>query len=86
MEDWIDRLAESLGEERLSMEETNRLLSSAREVAHLVERKITPLATFLMGAAVGRRLAGGAPRGETLEAALQTVGSLLPQAPTEVSE
>lgn len=67
------------------MEETNRLLSSAREVAHQVERKITPLATFLMGATVGRSMAGGAPRGEMLEAALETVGSLLPQAPTEVS-
>ena len=85
MQDWIDRLAGSLGEEPLSVEETNRLLSS-REVAHQVERKITPLATFLMGAAVGRRLAGGAPRGEMLEAALETVGSLLPQAPTAVSE
>ncbi len=61
-------------------------LAVARDVAHRVERRITPLATFLVGAAVGRSLAGGAPRGEVLEAALETVASLLPDAPAQVSE
>ncbi|MGQ0671010.1 MAG: DUF6457 domain-containing protein [Actinomycetota bacterium] len=86
MEDWVDRLAESLGEDPLGDAETARLLAVARNVAHRVERRITPLATFLMGAAVGRSLAGGAPRGEALAAALETVASLLPEAPAQVSE
>ena len=47
MEDWIDRLAAALGEDPLSESETTRLLGVSREVAHRVERKITPLAAFL---------------------------------------
>jgi len=86
MEDWIDRLAETLGEDPLTGEETARLLGAARDVAHRVERRITPLSTFLVGAAVGRSLAGGAPRAHALEAALETVASLLPEAPAEASE
>lgn len=86
MEDWIDRLAETLGEDPLTGEETARLLGSARDVAHRVERRITPLSTFLVGAAVGRSLAGGAPRSQALEAALETVVSLLPEAPAQANE
>lgn len=86
MDDWIDRLAETLGEDPLTGEEAARLLGAARDVAHRVERRITPLSTFLVGAAVGRNLAGGAPRGEALEAALETVASLLPEEPPQVGE
>jgi Domain of unknown function (DUF6457) len=39
-----------------------RLLGAARDVAHGVERKITPLATYLVGAAVERRVAAGEDR------------------------
>ena len=53
MEDWIDRLAAALGEDPLSESETTRLLGVSREVAHRVERKITPLAAFLLGSATG---------------------------------
>ena len=42
MEGWIDELAEALGEEALTREEANDLLGAARDVAHRVERKITP--------------------------------------------
>jgi len=83
MEAWIDQLAEALGEDTLSARETAVLLDVARDVAHRVERKITPLATFLLGSAVGRSLAGGASRDEAIQAALDTVRSLLPEAPDE---
>ena len=62
MDAWIDRLAAALGEDPLTDAETTRLLGSARDVAHRVERRITPLAAFLLGTATGRRLAGGASR------------------------
>lgn len=78
MEAWIDQLAETLGEDPLSERETSLLLKAARDVAHRVERRLTPLATFLAGAAVGRSLAGGASRHDALEAALDTIGSMLP--------
>jgi hypothetical protein len=50
-----------------------------------VERKITPLATFLLGAATGRRMAGGASRDDALASALQTLEGLLPDEPAEGS-
>lgn len=83
MDPWIDRLAEALGEDALSEKETAQLLSVARDVAHRVERRITPLSTFLIGAAVGRGMAGGAPRRGALEGAMDTARSLLPAAPPE---
>jgi hypothetical protein len=81
MEAWIDQLAEALGEDPLSSRETAELLQVARDVAHRVERRITPLATFLLGSAVGRGLAGGASRADAFLAALDTVRSLLPEGP-----
>jgi hypothetical protein len=79
MEDWIDQLAEALGEDTRSAREKAELLLAARDVAHRVERRITPLATFLLGSAVGRGLAGGSPREDAFQAALDTVRSLLPE-------
>lgn len=54
MEAWLDGLADALGVERLSEEQIEQLLGIARDVAHGVERKATPLATFLLGAAAER--------------------------------
>lgn len=85
MQAWIDRLAETLGEERLTEAESTRLLAAAREVAHRVERKTTPLAAFLLGSAVGRTIASGAGRSDALDAALRGLESLLPQAPDDGS-
>lgn len=85
METWIDMLAETLGEDTLSGSETARLLGISRDVAHRVERKVTPLAAFVMGCAVGRSLAGGASRDDAVTAAVETVEGLLPEAPSEVS-
>ena len=81
MEDWIDGLAGALGEEPPSREEASRLLAAARDVAHRVERKATPLAAFLVGAAVGRAEAGGVERGAALEAALGSLADRLPESP-----
>jgi hypothetical protein len=85
METWIDLLAETLGEDTLSGSETARLLGVSRDVAHRVERKVTPLAAFVMGSAVGRSLAGGATREDALTAVVETVEGLLPEAPSEGS-
>lgn len=79
MDDWIDQLAAALGEEPLSQEETNRLLGVARDVAHRVERKVTPLAAYLLGSAVGRNVSAGAPRSEAMAATLETLRSALPE-------
>lgn len=81
METWIDDLAHVLGDEPLSPDEVETLLGVARDVAHGVERKITPLSTFLLGAAVGRRQAAGDGRAEALAAALAALRSTLPETP-----
>ncbi|MGA9160891.1 MAG: DUF6457 domain-containing protein [Actinomycetota bacterium] len=83
MRGWIDQLATALGEQTLSDEETERLLGVARDVAHRVERKITPLAAFQIGSAVGRHVAGGTSREEAMATVLGTVEGLLPEAPAE---
>jgi hypothetical protein len=85
MDAWIDRLAAALGEDPLTEAETTRLLGSARDVAHRVERRITPLAAFLLGSATGRGLAGGASRDAALASALETLEGLLPDGPAEGS-
>lgn len=85
MDVWIDRLAAALGEDPLTDAETTRLLGSARDVAHRVERKITPLAAFLLGSATGRRMAGGASRDDALAWGLETLEGLLPEEPAEGS-
>jgi hypothetical protein len=82
MENWIDDLATSLGEAPLTAAETTELLGAAGDVAHRVERKMAPVSTFVVGCAVGRKLAGGADRAETLAEILKQLESLLPpQAP-----
>ena len=83
MDEWIDRLATAFGVETLTASETTRLLSASREVAHRVERKITPLATFLVGMAVGKRLAEGASREVAFGDVLEAMIHRLPPAPTE---
>ncbi len=85
MSEWVDRLAEDLGEEPLTEEETTTLLAVSRDVAHRVERRITPLSTFLAGTAVGRSMAGGATRDDALRATLASLESILPEAPPEPS-
>jgi len=77
--EWIDELAGRLAQETLSDGETITLLSTARAVAHRVERRITPLSAFLLGCAVGRGLAdGNATRPELVREAVAQLEALLP--------
>ena len=78
MEKWIDELARTLGEEPLTPAETTQLLDVARDVAHRVERKMTPVAAFMVGCAVGRELESGAGRKEMLSRTLSRLKSALP--------
>jgi hypothetical protein len=70
MADWTHVAATTLGVDPLDDETQERLLGVARDVAHGVERKLTPLATFLLGAAVERRVAAGEDRSVALAAAI----------------
>jgi hypothetical protein len=83
MEKWIVQLARTLGEEPLTPEETTRLLDVAHDVAHRVERKMTPLAAFMVGCAVGRELASGAGRIEALSEMLSQLEATLPPETSE---
>jgi Domain of unknown function (DUF6457) len=84
--DWVDRLADALGNEPLSGQEVDRLLRTSREVAHRAERKATPLAAYLVGIAVGRAVEQGATREAAFDEALDAVVVRLPETPTESDE
>ena len=75
--DWVNGLAAELRLEPLSKHETDHLLSAAREVAHRVERKITPLAMYVVGVSVGRQ-AAERPRDDALEDAIHALLLRLP--------
>jgi hypothetical protein len=82
---WIRELADALGVQPPTTEETGKLLAAARDVAHGVERRITPVSAFVLGAAVERRVAGGAARSEALHGCLATLEGLIPdEEPNEV--
>jgi len=70
MEDWLNRAAGDLGVDPIDDDTQERLLGVARDVAHGVERKLTPIATFLLGAAVERRVAAGEDRSAAFAGAL----------------
>jgi hypothetical protein len=78
MDRWIDRAAEAWGEEPLDPEQIDEILLVARDVAHRVERRLTPVAAFLAGMGAGRAQAGGASRDHAIAVALETLRSLLP--------
>ena len=78
---WIDDLAEALEIDPLTTSETDRLLLIARDVAHRVERKDTPLAAFLLGMHVARRTADGSARAVALDDTIAQAEALLPPAP-----
>ena len=80
MDTWIDELAAALALEPLSHEEADQLLRLAREVAHRVERKGAPLASFLLGMHVARRTADGSSRASALDEAIAAAEALLPPA------
>jgi hypothetical protein len=78
--DWIEGLTNELELEQLSKHEVDHLLTSARDVAHRVERRATPLAMYLVGVAVGQQMANGRARDDALEDAIHTLLFRLPQA------
>ncbi len=78
MDDWLGQLAATLGEAQLSDEEQGLLLDVARDVAHGTERKATPIATFLLGTAVARRVAAGEDRHAALSGAANDLRGTLP--------
>lgn len=76
---WLEQLARTQGADPLSEAESESLLGVARDVAHRVERKATPLATFLLGMAAQRRIDEGSTRDEAFGAALSELHALLPE-------
>ena len=81
MNEWLDELADRLGEARIEGEELRAILKLSREVAHGVERRFAPLSSFLIGMAVGRRSAEGEPRARAFDEATGIVRDLLPKRP-----
>jgi hypothetical protein len=75
----MDRLADDIGEQPLNQKEIGQVLKLARDVAHGVERKLAPLAAFVAGVHVGRRVAEGASREEALGESLRAATALLPE-------
>jgi hypothetical protein len=70
MDDWLGKAAGALGVDALDDDTQRRLLGVARDVAHGVERKLTPIATYLLGVAVERRVAAGEERAAALASAV----------------
>lgn len=75
---WIDELAEALGVEPLSEYEVERLLDVSRDVAHGIERKVTPLASFLLGMSVQSRMQNADARAAAVDGAIEDLRAALP--------
>jgi len=82
---WLDRLAEALGVEPLTPEETGEILRVSRDVAHGVERRYAPLASFLLGAATERASRAGGPPDEAFRVAVGRLRELIPASGDEPS-
>jgi hypothetical protein len=80
---WLDRLAQAFELDAPTNEEVAAVLDAARDVAHGVERRITPVSTFLLGMHVERRLAAGASREDALASSIATLRATLPTGPAE---
>jgi hypothetical protein len=76
--EWLEDLAAALGVEAAGPDEVADVLDAARDVAHRVERKITPVSTFLLGLSVQQRIHDGSPRPEAMASALQDLRRTLP--------
>lgn len=82
-EGWVEGLAASLGVTPVTDEEEATLLAVARDVAHGVERKVTPVAAFVLGEAVGGRVAAGQDRSSALAGAIADLRATLPSSGKE---
>jgi hypothetical protein len=79
VDEWIDRFADALGERRLEPKEAGAILKLSRDVAHGVERRLAPLASYLAGLYVGREVTEGTDPAEALDEALRAARSLIPE-------
>jgi len=79
MDEWVDRLADALGERRVDPKEAGAILKLAREVAHGVERRLAPLSAYVAGLYVGREVTEGTASSEALDEALRAARSLIPE-------
>ena len=77
MEEWIDRLTSTLGEEAVAAREIGAVLKLARDVAHGAERKLAPLSTYVAGLHAARRAAEGMPRERALAEAADAARALI---------
>ena len=80
---WLDRLAQTFELDEPTNEEIAAVLDAARDVAHGVERKITPVSTFLLGRSVERLVTAGASREEALATSIRALRATLPSGPAE---
>jgi len=81
MDDWLDDFARALGERPLEREELGAVLALARDVAHGVERRLAPLASFVAGMHVQRRVAEGAGVSDAVEEVRAAARTLIPEPP-----
>ena len=79
MDEWLDRLADELGEPRVTPAELGAILKLTRRVAHGVERKLAPLSAFVLGVSVGRRTASGSAREDAFAETLAVAEPLVPE-------
>jgi Domain of unknown function (DUF6457) len=73
------RMAAALEEEPLSDDEVGMALRLARRVAHGVERKDAPLASYLAGVRAGRLAASGTDRTDAFRRVMASVEPLIPE-------
>jgi hypothetical protein len=78
MDAWLGSVATTLGVDPLTDDQVIELLGIARDVAHGVERRATPLATFLLGAATQRRIGHGLTAADAFADALTELQTTLP--------
>lgn len=81
MDDWLDGFVLALGERPLDREEIGAVLALARDVAHGVERRLAPLASFVAGMHVQRRVAEGAGVADAVQEFRTAARTLIPEAP-----
>ena len=79
--DWLEDAAAALEVEPLGRREAADVLNIGRDVARAVERRATPLAAFLLGASVQRRVDGGIPRDDAFPASLAALRGVVPADP-----
>jgi hypothetical protein len=78
MDDWLMIFTDLLGERRLDPKEIGAILKLARDVAHGAERRLAPLAAYVVGLYTGRETTEGTEPSEALDEALRAARTLIP--------